>query len=167
MKGGAGSCHAAVENRGDKSLKSYSRLLRPRESRYWTRDKLSIRQVVLSGCSGGGKSTLLAELNRRGFAGVIEPGRRIVEDELRDDGHGLPWVDLAAFAKRAIHLAAEDRRRMSGEAGWVFFDRGLVDAAVSLEHATRQSSAEFAGVTCPLPRESFSDAPLAIDLCDR
>lgn len=97
---------------------------------------MSLRQIVLSGCSGGGKSTLLAELDRRGFAVVPEPGRRIVEEELRGDGHGLPWVDLAAFANRAVNLAAEDRRRMSSEAGWVFFDRGLVDAAVALEHAT-------------------------------
>jgi predicted ATPase len=35
------------------------------------------RFVVISGCSGGGKSTLLAELGRRGHAVVEEPGRRI------------------------------------------------------------------------------------------
>ena len=28
------------------------------------------RRVVISGCSGGGKSTLLAELKRRGFSAV-------------------------------------------------------------------------------------------------
>jgi hypothetical protein len=33
------------------------------------------RFVVISGCSGGGKSTLLAELARRGQAVVEEPGR--------------------------------------------------------------------------------------------
>jgi predicted ATPase len=37
------------------------------------------RFVVISGCSGGGKSTLLAELARRGHAVVEEPGRRIVQ----------------------------------------------------------------------------------------
>jgi predicted ATPase len=36
------------------------------------------RFVVISGCSGGGKSTLLAELARRGYRTVEEPGRRIV-----------------------------------------------------------------------------------------
>ncbi|MPT22826.1 MAG: ATPase, partial [Starkeya sp.] len=39
------------------------------------------RFVVISGCSGGGKSTLLTELARRGFAVVEEPGRRIVAEE--------------------------------------------------------------------------------------
>jgi predicted ATPase len=32
--------------------------------------------IVISGCSGDSKSTLLAELARRGFATVVEPGRR-------------------------------------------------------------------------------------------
>ena len=68
-------------------------------------------------------------------------------DELRDDGAALPWVDLTAFAKRAIDLAAADKNRIADEANWVFFDRGLVDAAVALEHATgrpaRQTLAAF------------------------
>jgi len=33
--------------------------------------------VIISGCSGGGKSTLLAELKNRGFLIVLEPGRQI------------------------------------------------------------------------------------------
>ena len=94
------------------------------------------RHIVLSGCSGGGKSTLLAELESRGFATVPEPGRRIVEEEQCGDGLALPWFDLAAFADRALRLAAEDRKRLTGKDGWVFFDRGLVDAAVALEYAT-------------------------------
>ena len=94
------------------------------------------RHVVLSGCSGGGKSTLLAELADRGFTTIPEPGRRIVEEESCRDGTALPWVDLTAFAKRAISLAAEDREHTAQTGGWVFFDRGLVDAAAALEHAT-------------------------------
>ncbi|MFY0736354.1 AAA family ATPase [Aurantimonas sp. NFXS3] len=103
---------------------------------------MSVRHVVLSGCSGGGKSTLLVELERRGFMTVPEPGRRIVEEEQRGSGRALPWVDLAAFARRAIDLAAEDRKRIGDEAGWVFFDRGLVDAAVALQHATGHAAAD-------------------------
>lgn len=98
------------------------------------------RHVVISGCSGGGKSTLLAELARRGFPTVSEPGRRIVEEELRGDGKALPWVDLAAFARRAVDMAVEDRRQAAQKSGWVFFDRSLIDAAVALQHATGQSA---------------------------
>ena len=39
------------------------------------------RLVVISGCSGGGKSSLLAELQARGHRVVEEPGRRIIAEE--------------------------------------------------------------------------------------
>jgi predicted ATPase len=94
------------------------------------------RFVVISGCSGGGKSTLLTELARRGYATVEEPGRRIVRKELAGGGAALPWVDGAAFARRAIEMALADLEAAAGRPGWVFFDRGLVDAASALEHLT-------------------------------
>ncbi|WP_377296501.1 AAA family ATPase [Rhizobium sp. SGZ-381] len=94
------------------------------------------RFVILSGCSGGGKSSLLEELRRRGHAVIDEPGRRIVAEELAGDGAALPWNDLPAFARRAIALSIADRAAMSDRTGWIFFDRGLVDAAAALAHAT-------------------------------
>lgn len=106
------------------------------------------RFVVVSGCSGGGKSTLVAELARRGHATVTEPGRRIVARESASDGAALPWVDLAAFARAAIAMALADRAALTAEegsasdAGPVFFDRGLIDAAAALEHATGEKVLE-------------------------
>jgi len=93
------------------------------------------RFIILSGCSGGGKSTLLAELARRGFATVEEPGRRIVIEETRNGGTALPWTDIEAFARRAIAMALEDRQKAAPE-GPVFFDRGLIDAASALRHVS-------------------------------
>lgn len=100
------------------------------------------RFVVVSGCSGGGKSTLVAELALRGYATVPEPGRRIVARESASGGLALPWVDLAAFARAAIAMALADRAALMTEdapapgADPVFFDRGLIDAAAALEHET-------------------------------
>jgi predicted ATPase len=102
---------------------------------------------VISGCSGGGKSTLLAELKRRGHAVVEEPGRRIVREELAGDGAALPWVDPAAFARRAVAMAQADRDAAADLQGWVFFDRGLVDAAAALEHAAGGAVLEPLGRT--------------------
>lgn len=93
------------------------------------------RFVILSGCSGGGKSTLLAELARRGFATIEEPGRRIVAEQQATGGSALPWLDLAAFARRAIEVATQDRDRAEAMSGWVFFDRSLIDAAAALWYA--------------------------------
>ena len=94
---------------------------------------------MISGCSGGGKSTLLSELRQRGYAGVDEPGRRIIAHERAGSGAALPWVNAEAFAKRAIEMALNDRAEAATLAGWVFFDRGLIDAATALEHASGQS----------------------------
>lgn len=94
------------------------------------------RFVVISGCSGGGKSTLLTELNRRGFAVVAEPGRRIVDAEKASGGTALPWIDMEGFLRRAITMAKADREAARGNQGITFFDRGLVDAASALETLT-------------------------------
>ncbi len=93
------------------------------------------RFVVVSGCSGGGKSTLLGALAARGHAVVEEPGRRIVAQELASGGGALPWVDLGRFIDRAMEVAREDYRGALARYGageWVFFDRGLVDAVGAL-----------------------------------
>lgn len=91
--------------------------------------------VILSGCSGGGKSTLLAELASRGYGTVAEPGRRIIAEQLAMKGRALPWIDLEAFARRAIEVSSNDMKSLDCASDWVFFDRGLIDAAAALEHA--------------------------------
>lgn len=104
------------------------------------------RFIVISGCSGGGKSTLLAELARRGHAVIEEPGRRIVKEEAKLGGTALPWVDGTAFARRALAMARADYEAASRFNGWVFFDRGLIDAASALEHLTGEPTlAELVG----------------------
>jgi predicted ATPase len=105
------------------------------------------RFVVISGCSGGGKSTLLTELAKRGHEIVDEPGRRIVRSELAANGSTLPWADSAAFARRAIGLALADYAAASQLNGWVFFDRGLIDSAAALEHLTREPTLVTLGNT--------------------
>jgi len=105
------------------------------------------RFVVISGCSGGGKSTLLTELGRRGYATVAEPGRRIVRQELLGEGLALPWVDGVAFARRAVALAIADHTTAAQSAGWVFFDRGLIDAAAALQHLTGEAALPTLGQT--------------------
>lgn len=90
-------------------------------------------RVILSGCSGGGKSTLLAALGARDFATVEEPGRRIVREEQAAGGHALPWVDLAAFAERALAKALADHAAADPARRWSFFDRSWIDAAAALD----------------------------------
>lgn len=117
------------------------------------------RFVVISGCSGGGKSTLLAKLAERGHAVVEEPGRRIVQEELASDGAALPWVDGAAFARRAVAVALADREAARSLSGWVFFDRGLIDAAAALQHLTGEPALDRIGKLYRYHRRVFLTPP--------
>lgn len=106
---------------------------------------MSDNYVVLSGCSGGGKSSLLRELQRRGYSTVEEPGRRIVQAEIENGGSALPWIDMAAFSQRAIEVSIADYDGVSASSRWIFFDRGLVDAAAALEHASDSTALDAVG----------------------
>src|SRR5271165_3167509 len=90
--------------------------------------------VVLSGCSGAGKSSLLAELGLRGFPIYEEPGRQVVKEQLYIGGDALPWGNVSQFLEltisRSIHhmVTAARRDQLS------FFDRGIIDQVSGLAH---------------------------------
>ena len=92
------------------------------------------RCFVISGCSGGGKSTLLAALAREGFTVFEEPGRQIVKEQQFIGGNALPWSDARMFVELAASRAMYQRIRGGRAAGHLFFDRGVVDALSFLEY---------------------------------
>jgi predicted ATPase len=115
--------------------------------------------VVISGCSGGGKSTPLIELGRRGHATVEEPGRRIVKEELKGEGSALPWIDAVTFVRRAVAMALADRESAAALDGWVFFDRGLIDAGAGLQHLTGEPVLAALGQSHRYHRRVFLTPP--------
>lgn len=84
-------------------------------------------RIVVSGCSGGGKSTLLAEMAARGWVCSEEPGRRVVAEGL------LPWQDIAGFCARCVTLAVQDFH--AAGPGVSLFDRSFLDALIWFEQA--------------------------------
>ena len=90
---------------------------------------------------------MLKALEERGFTTVQEPGRRIVSDELAGQGKALPWVDMKAFALQAVKMAKSDLLVAQHIDGIVFFDRGLIDAAVALAHSGGPTIEETLGET--------------------
>jgi predicted ATPase len=100
--------------------------------------------ILISGCSGGGKSTLLNALREREFATVEEPGRRVVAAEQTRGGDALPWRDMEAFLRRTLALAIEDFEAARDMAGPVFFDRGIIDALSGLQHLTGRAPEDAA-----------------------
>ena len=116
------------------------------------------RFVVITGCSGGGKSTLLAELARLGFTVVPEAGRRIVREQDWTGGDALPWTAPVRFAELAVSRCVESLIRVGGEPGPVFFDRSPVDQLAGLERLGLPVPATVAGAAPPWP-EIFTTDP--------
>lgn len=84
--------------------------------------------VVISGCSGGGKSTLLSELVRRGYPIVLEPGRQIVKEQYAIDGDALPWTNLQKFLDLVLSRYIYQFNSQERPDQFIFFDRGIIDA---------------------------------------
>ena len=82
-------------------------------------------------------------------------------DEKARGGSALPWSDPTAFARRAVGMAFDDLERARSLKGPVFFDRGLIDAAVALEHASGTPVSEILGGTSPYSDPVFLAPPWA------
>ena len=95
------------------------------------------RLVVLSGCSGGGKSTLLAELGRRGLAVYEEPGRQVVKEQLFIGGDALPWADLDGFIALTVSRAIYNLVSAARAGRPAVFDRGIIDQIAGFEQRSR------------------------------
>jgi predicted ATPase len=85
------------------------------------------RLFVLTGGPGSGKSTLIEALAQAGYAGSVEAGRAIIQDQVAIDGPALPWRDVRAFAELMLCWEMRSYRMAQEQAGPVFFDRGVPD----------------------------------------
>jgi predicted ATPase len=83
------------------------------------------RRVILSGCSGGGKSTLLEELSSRGHSVFPEAGREIVKEQLVQGRKALPWEDMPKFVELLLERSLA--KFHAAPMGLSFYDRSLVE----------------------------------------
>lgn len=92
-------------------------------------------RVIISGCSGGGKSTLLEELERRGYAVQPEPGRLVVQEQLAAGTNALPWENPIWFSELCAEKAIAFYDAATKVDGPVFFDRSPFDQYSGLKRA--------------------------------
>lgn len=95
--------------------------------------------IVISGCSGGGKSSLVGALAQRGFGVRLEAGRQIVKEQLLIDGDGLPWKSPERFVELTVSRGAHQFNTVRPDEGTVFFDRSIVDTATFLARIGRET----------------------------
>ncbi|MTH98328.1 AAA family ATPase [Roseibium sp. RKSG952] len=88
---------------------------------------MSSRPIILTGCSGAGKSSTLAELACAGYQTLPEAGRRVVETELASGGEALPWKNPLQFVEKAVETCLNDLSCLDLTGGTSFTDRSLID----------------------------------------
>lgn len=89
--------------------------------------------VLVSGCSGGGKSALLNEMAARGYQVYPEPGRQIVKEQLYIGGDGLPWDNILKFVELCVSRAMFFYNTASPGDRPALFDRSFIDNIAGLQ----------------------------------
>lgn len=85
-----------------------------------------IRKYVVTGGPGFGKTSIINELEKRGYHSVHEISRSIIKEQLDIGGDVLPWKNLTTFSR----LVFERRLQQHAETPidlHSFFDRGVPD----------------------------------------
>jgi predicted ATPase len=83
--------------------------------------------VAISGGPGAGKTTVLLELERRGFRCAAEVARQIIQEQTRDGDDALPWRDRERYCRLMLERSIASFREHASSAGTTFFDRGIPD----------------------------------------
>lgn len=83
---------------------------------------------VITGGPGVGKTTLLDELQCRGYACVREAAREIIREQIACGGNALPWGDVKEYTASMLARSVDDYRKALQTGGLCFFDRGIPDA---------------------------------------
>lgn len=80
---------------------------------------------VVTGASGSGKSSIISELARRGYACIEEVGRQIVREQNLIGGDATPWQNHAEFMKLLLSRSVRAYDSVLESKSPVFFDRAL------------------------------------------
>jgi predicted ATPase len=82
---------------------------------------------ILTGTPGTGKTSALKALQNRGFAGVEEPTRQILTEQLAIDGPGLPAKNPLLFIEMMLSHSIAEYEATKSAKGLTYFDRGIPD----------------------------------------
>jgi len=83
---------------------------------------------VLTGGPGAGKTTVLVELEKRGYRVAPEVARQIIQEQVRDGGTALPWADRKVYTDMMLARSIESYRAHTPALQATFCDRGIPDA---------------------------------------
>lgn len=87
--------------------------------------------IVISGCSGGGKSTLISELKKQGYAVIEEVGRKLVKAQIDAKTGITPWEQPDLFCElllnKSIEAYHQAEKLQEVKDKLIFFDRSILE----------------------------------------
>ena len=82
---------------------------------------------VVTGGPGSGKTTVLRELERRGFRVVPEVARQIIQEQIRAGGIAVPWGDREHYTRLMFDRSVRSFKAHTAATEPTFSDRGIPD----------------------------------------
>lgn len=92
---------------------------------------------VITGGPGVGKTTLLEVLAKQGFPYVPEVARKIIREQVSQNGDALPWANTPAYTHLMLSRSVESFEQHQKQESVLFFDRGIPDT-LAYAHLTHQ-----------------------------
>ena len=93
---------------------------------------------IITGGPGVGKTTLLEVLAKQGFPYVPEVARKIIREQVSQNGDALPWANIPAYTHLMLSRSVESFEQHQKQESVLFFDRGIPDT-LAYVHLTHQS----------------------------
>ena len=82
---------------------------------------------VITGGPGAGKTTVLLELEKHGFSHAPEVARQIIQEQVRNHGTALPWVDRKLYIELMLSRSIDSYKAHTPAPQPIFSDRGIHD----------------------------------------
>lgn len=98
---------------------------------------------IFTGGPGAGKTSLLNELEARGYQCIPEVARTIIQEQVSDAGDALPWADTEKYAELMLIRSIRDFRDNSTLTTPCLFDRGIPDALAYCTLVGREMNKEL------------------------
>lgn len=92
-----------------------------------------MNRIIITGGPGFGKSSIIDELEKRGYNVFHEVSREIIEVQKKSGGDAVPWKDHHAFNEAVFKGRLEHFHAATNGHKLYFFDRGLPDSLAYLK----------------------------------